>query len=96
MAALEITESEAGSLSAPYLGRISIAAVNSPTSIVVSGEKAAINEIVNAAKAGGARAKVLPVEYAFHSAQMEPFRAQMTRAVPDRWCEPLRFRPTQP
>jgi acyl transferase domain-containing protein len=81
MAALEITEAEAGRLSAPYLGRISIAAVNSPTSIVVSGEMAAINEIVSALKAGGARAKVLPVEYAFHSAQMEPFRAEMIRAV---------------
>jgi malonyl CoA-acyl carrier protein transacylase/NAD(P)-dependent dehydrogenase (short-subunit alcohol dehydrogenase family)/acyl carrier protein len=81
MAALEMTEAEAEQLSGPYFHRISIAAANSPTSIVVSGELDAIDEIVSAAKARGARAKILPVDYAFHSAQMEPYRTEMAKAV---------------
>jgi acyl transferase domain-containing protein/SAM-dependent methyltransferase/acyl carrier protein/NADP-dependent 3-hydroxy acid dehydrogenase YdfG len=81
MAALEMTEAEAEQLASPYFDRISIAAVNSPTSIVISGEPTALNEIVSAAKARGTLAKILPVDYAFHSAQMEPFRAEMARAV---------------
>ena len=81
MAAIEMTEAEVEELSGRYSDRISIAAVNSPTSIVVSGEQTAIDEIVNAAKGRGARTKILPVDYAFHSAQMEPFKEEMARAV---------------
>jgi acyl transferase domain-containing protein/acyl carrier protein/SAM-dependent methyltransferase/NADP-dependent 3-hydroxy acid dehydrogenase YdfG len=81
MAALEMTEDEAEQLASPYFDRISIAAVNSPTSIVVSGEPAAVEMIMSAAKARGIRAKLLPVDYAFHSAQMEPFGAEMARAI---------------
>ncbi len=42
-------------------------------STVISGEAAAIDEIVAAANRRGVRSKVLPVNYAFHSPQMEPF-----------------------
>ena len=81
MAALEMREAEVEQLTGPYSDRISVAAVNSPTSTVVSGERTAIDEILKAAKAQGFRSKILPVDYAFHSAQMDPFRAEMARAV---------------
>ena len=64
-----------------YFDRVSIAAINSPTSIVISGEPAAIDEIVAAAKSRGVRSKILPVDYAFHSPQMEPFGTEMAEAV---------------
>jgi acyl transferase domain-containing protein/NAD(P)-dependent dehydrogenase (short-subunit alcohol dehydrogenase family)/SAM-dependent methyltransferase/acyl carrier protein len=81
MAALQISETEAEQLCSPYFEKVSIAAVNSPASTVVSGEPAAIQQIVAAAKARGIRSTVLPVDYAFHSVQMEPFRAAMAEAV---------------
>ena len=81
MAAIELPEAEVEKLLGPYRDRVSIAAINSPTSTVISGEAAAIDEIVAAAKSRGVRSKVLPVNYAFHSPQMEPFGTEMAEAV---------------
>ncbi|HEX6563422.1 MAG TPA: acyltransferase domain-containing protein [Chthoniobacterales bacterium] len=81
MAALEITEAEAEELLRPYGDQISIAAVNSPTSIVISGDGAAIEWVVKTAAEQGTRAKTLPVDYAFHSKQMEPFRIAMAESI---------------
>ena len=81
MAALEITETKAEDLLCVYRDRISLAAVNSPTSIVVSGEADAIEQIVETVVSQGVRAKVLPVDYAFHSPQMEPFQLEMSQSI---------------
>jgi acyl transferase domain-containing protein/acyl carrier protein len=81
MAALEITEAGAEDLLCIYRDRISLAAVNSPTSMVVSGETDAIEQLVETVASQGVRAKVLPVDYAFHSPQMEPFRLEMAQAI---------------
>ena len=81
MAALEMTESDAEELLRLHPDRISIAAVNSPTSVVFSGDASAIDSIVEAAADQGVRAKFLPVDYAFHSIQIEPFRMEMVESV---------------
>ena len=81
MAALELSEAGTEELLRLYPDRISIAAVNSPTSVVFSGEAAAIDSIVKTAVDQGIRAKVLPVDYAFHSIQMEQFRLEMAESV---------------
>jgi acyl transferase domain-containing protein/NAD(P)-dependent dehydrogenase (short-subunit alcohol dehydrogenase family)/acyl carrier protein/SAM-dependent methyltransferase len=81
MAALALAEAETEQLCAPYFGRVSIAAVNSQRATVISGDTAAIDEIVALAKDRDIRSKILPVDYAFHSVQMEPFRGEMVQAV---------------
>ena len=81
MAAVELPEFETKELLRPYENRISIAAVNSPASTVVSGETEAVEAVVALATERGVRTKVLPVNYAFHSPQMERFRDEMTSAV---------------
>jgi acyl transferase domain-containing protein/acyl carrier protein len=81
MAAIELPEALVEELLESYRDRVSTAAVNSPTSTVISGEAAAIDEIVAAARSRGVRSKVLPVNYAFHGPQMEPFGTEMTEAV---------------
>ena len=81
MAAIELPEAHVEELLESYRDRVSIAAINSPTSTVISGDSAAIDEIVAAAKSRGFRSKVLPVDYAFHSPQMEPFGTEMAKAV---------------
>lgn len=52
--------------------RASIAAVNSPRQVVISGEKACLESVVSSMEADGIRAKWLTVSHAFHSPQMEP------------------------
>ena len=81
MAAIELPEAEVEKLLRSDRDRVSIAAINSPTSAVISGEAVAIDELVAAAKNRHVRSKVLPVNYAFHSPQMGPFGTEMTEAV---------------
>uniref|UniRef100_UPI0004CA1A02 type I polyketide synthase n=1 Tax=Streptomyces hygroscopicus TaxID=1912 RepID=UPI0004CA1A02 len=57
--------------------RISVAAVNGPSSAVVSGEPAALDELVAACEADEVRARRVPVDYASHSAQVELLRAEL-------------------
>ncbi|WP_344446595.1 type I polyketide synthase, partial [Kitasatospora nipponensis] len=53
-------------------GRLAVAAINGPGSTVVSGERGALEELVAQCQAQGVRAKVVPVDYASHSPQVEP------------------------
>ncbi|WP_159060921.1 acyltransferase domain-containing protein, partial [Streptomyces hygroscopicus] len=57
--------------------RISVAAVNGPSSVVVSGEPAALDELVASCEADEVRARRVPVDYASHSAQVELLRAEL-------------------
>jgi acyl transferase domain-containing protein/acyl carrier protein/ubiquinone/menaquinone biosynthesis C-methylase UbiE len=81
MAAIELPEAEVEKWLRPYRDLVSPAAINSPTSTVISGDSAAIDQIMAAAKNRGIRAKILPVNYAFHSPQMEPLGNKMVEAV---------------
>lgn len=52
--------------------RVSIAGVNSPQQTVISGERAAVDEVVVALSAAGIRTRALTVSHAFHSPLMRP------------------------
>ncbi|MCS7483115.1 type I polyketide synthase [Umezawaea endophytica] len=56
---------------AEWDGRLSVAAVNGPSNVVVSGEVDALEELVDSCVGDGVRAKKVAVAYASHSAQME-------------------------
>ncbi|OPF66707.1 hypothetical protein VT50_0237785, partial [Streptomyces antioxidans] len=58
-------------------GRISIAAVNGPSSVVVSGEPTALEELLASCEADEVRARRVPVDYASHSAQVELLREEL-------------------
>ncbi|WP_253774312.1 type I polyketide synthase [Goodfellowiella coeruleoviolacea] len=60
---------------------ISIAAVNSPTSTVLSGPEAEIDAIAETLRESGARVKRLRVSHAFHSALMEPMLADFAAVL---------------
>ncbi|HEV2636978.1 MAG TPA: SDR family NAD(P)-dependent oxidoreductase [Actinocrinis sp.] len=61
--------------------RLSVAAVNGPASVVVSGEVAALDEFLAHAQAQEWRARRVDVDYASHSAQIQQVRAQLATAL---------------
>ncbi|WP_257927036.1 type I polyketide synthase, partial [Amycolatopsis iheyensis] len=67
MATLAATPDDLGELP----GTVSIAAVNSPDSLVISGDRDAVTAIVEEWKARGRKAKALKVSHAFHSPHTE-------------------------
>ncbi|UKD51740.1 SDR family NAD(P)-dependent oxidoreductase [Amycolatopsis sp. FU40] len=57
--------------------RVSVAAVNGPGSVVVSGDPDALDELIAACERDGVRARRVPVDYASHSAQVEQIEAEL-------------------
>ncbi|NUR69257.1 MAG: SDR family NAD(P)-dependent oxidoreductase [Hamadaea sp.] len=68
-----------------------IAAVNSPSSVVVSGSGDAVGAVAKALEALGHKTKQLAVSHAFHSALMEPMLAEFQAAVSDLEFHPPRI-----
>jgi [acyl-carrier-protein] S-malonyltransferase len=75
---------------ASYDGRVTLANLNSPTQIVVSGVEPAVERLMELATAAGAqRAVRLQVGAAFHSELMEPAQARMAEAMEAvAWSDP--------
>ena len=59
---------------AAWAGRLSVAAVNGPAAVVVSGDGAALEELAAACAAEGMRTRRVEVDYASHCAQVEAVR----------------------
>ena len=71
MASVEADEQEVRSLLVGQERRLSIAGINGPQQTVVSGEAAAVTEVVEHFLATGRRATRLQVSHAFHSPHMD-------------------------
>ncbi|MEU5839536.1 type I polyketide synthase [Streptomyces diacarni] len=71
MAAVEAGEEEAGRTLAGYGDRVCVSAVNGPSSVVVSGDREAVEEVAERFRARGRRVRLLRVSHAFHSAHMD-------------------------
>ncbi|MGK5534183.1 SDR family NAD(P)-dependent oxidoreductase, partial [Streptomyces sp. URMC 129] len=61
----------------PWGDRISVAAVNGPSSTIVSGEPEALTGLLDACAAAGVWARRVNVDYASHSAQVEGLRERL-------------------
>src|SRR5262249_9086610 len=61
--------------------QLAVAAVNSPEATVISGNPAALAELLAACEAAGVRARPLPVDYASHSPQVETLREEILAAL---------------
>ncbi|KAK7959033.1 lovastatin nonaketide synthase [Apiospora aurea] len=72
MMAIGMTEAEGSAVIAPYKGRIALAAVNSPTSLTLSGDEDAIMELKAKLDEDKVFNRKLRVEQAFHSHHMDP------------------------
>jgi len=80
MAALRLSADEAADLLAPLGGRLSLAAVNSPASTVVAGDREAL-EALGLLRAQQGIGRLLDVDYAFHSPQMAPYQDELAQAL---------------
>ena len=81
MLAAGISAEKARQLIEAYGDRVALAAVNSPSSVTLSGESEALESLAAALEERGAFCRFLRVQYAFHSAQMDPIRDELLAAL---------------
>ncbi len=63
----------------PYEQEVSIAALNGPQSVVISGRRQAVRAVITVLEAEGIETRALQVSHAFHSPLMEPMLAPFAR-----------------
>ncbi|SDN50510.1 type I polyketide synthase [Allokutzneria albata] len=81
MLSLTMPLADASKLIEKWGAKVSVAAVNGPSSVVVSGEPQALVEVQQAAEAQEVRARMIDVNYASHSAQVEELRAELLEVL---------------
>jgi len=80
---VSLLTSEAKALAAiqPYAQDISLAAINGPESVVISGKRSAIQAVVASLAAEGIKTKKLTVSHGFHSPLMAPILADFAKVA---------------
>ncbi|MFE9324528.1 type I polyketide synthase [Nocardia sp. NPDC052278] len=81
MLAIAASEAEVDAAIAGFDGRVSVAAVNAPAAVVISGDEDAIDEIDRQFAERGRKTSRLRVSHAFHSHRMEPMLAEFETVV---------------
>lgn len=92
MTAVFADEARVQTAIAPYSDSVSIAAVNGPDSIVISGAGADVEAIMTALKAEGVKSKRLTVSHAFHSPLMTPILQSFEKVAASVQYAPPRIR----
>ncbi|MEU3256098.1 type I polyketide synthase [Streptomyces sp. NPDC006997] len=77
MASVALPVDRVEELIEPYGGRISVAAVNGPTAVVISGAPDALDELATVCHDAEIRFHRVSVDYASHSAQVEQIEAEL-------------------
>ncbi|MEV0227845.1 type I polyketide synthase, partial [Streptomyces sp. NPDC050704] len=83
MASVQLPVDDVRALAAVVDGRVEVAAVNGPSSVVVAGAPADVDEVVAEAVGQGARARRVEVDYASHSVQVEEIRDELLDVLGD-------------
>jgi len=81
MVAIAADESRVAAAIEPYRDEVSIAAVNGPRQVVISGRAGAVDEVVAKFQAGSVVTTPLAVSHAFHSPLMRPMLADYERIL---------------
>jgi acyl transferase domain-containing protein len=69
-------------------GMATIAALNGPESVVISGDEAVVREVLRRFESQGIKSKTLVTSHAFHSYRMDPILDPLRRAAESVACSP--------
>ncbi|QNP67577.1 SDR family NAD(P)-dependent oxidoreductase [Streptomyces genisteinicus] len=81
MMSVALPVAAAEELIAPCAGAVSVAAVNGPSSVVVAGDPAALDEIAARCESDGVRARRVNVDYASHTHHVEALEDDLLTAL---------------
>ncbi len=81
MAVVELPMDQAAALLRGHEDRVSIAVSNSPRSTVLSGDPAAISDILEKLKRDNVFCRLIKVDFASHSPHVDPLRADLLEAL---------------
>jgi acyl transferase domain-containing protein/thioesterase domain-containing protein/acyl carrier protein len=81
MLAAALTATQAQHFAADYGAEVVVAAYNSPSSVTFSGDPAPLKQLAQSLEERGIYNRFLQVNYAFHSRQMEPAKADLLGAL---------------
>ncbi len=81
MASVELPAERMSDLLSAYQGELTIGAINDPDSTVVSGDAAALADLLVRLRGEGIACRELRVGYAFHSARMNPAGRELSQAL---------------
>ncbi len=84
MVSISLDPDAVAALLEPWEARISVAAVNGPTTVALSGESDALAQLLQRCEQDGIEARRIPVNYAAHSAAVEALRPQLLEG-----CAPI-------
>ncbi|MFJ4948101.1 SDR family NAD(P)-dependent oxidoreductase [Streptomyces sp. NPDC088760] len=83
MASVALSETEAGERITAWDGRVEVAAVNGPSSVVIAGDAEALDEALAALEADGVRVRRVAVDYASHTRHVEAIEQALAEAFAD-------------
>jgi rifamycin polyketide synthase module 7/8 len=81
MASVALSEDEAVARLRPWADRVEVAAVNSPSSVVVAGDAQALDEALDALAGQDVRVRRVAVDYASHSRHVEDIRDTLAETL---------------
>ncbi len=92
MAAVGLSLQEALHAVADYDGRLSVASINSPKGVTLSGDSDALDHIIQSLEEKQVFCRVLRLNYAFHSHHMEPIREDLLNSLEKLQPQPTSIR----
>ncbi|WP_026119636.1 type I polyketide synthase [Nocardiopsis ganjiahuensis] len=81
MATLSVSAEEAAERIGPWEGKVGVAVVNGPATVVVAGDKPAVAEIIEACEADGVRVRRVHEDVAGHSPHVDALREDLLAAL---------------
>ncbi|MFD7924290.1 SDR family NAD(P)-dependent oxidoreductase, partial [Streptomyces sp. NPDC059740] len=81
MVSVAASADRVAALTGPWGDRLSVATVNGPASVVVSGDVACLDAFTAACEEAGVRARRVPVDYASHSPHVEAIEQEILTAL---------------
>ncbi|MFF3248916.1 type I polyketide synthase, partial [Streptomyces sp. NPDC002870] len=81
MVSVALPRTEVEELLGQWSGRLSVAAVNGPSSVVVSGDADALDELLGVCRRNKVRARRVEVDYASHSVHVESLRDELLEVL---------------